>query len=300
MKAIYYKIMFATMAFVIVVAVTSCTPEGETMGDAGQTLVKLVPIGFTLTSLNPVTTLQTQSLFEIRRNVPGNNALQTTTTVILKYDNDTVLLKAYNLENSTNFIPLPPDLGTTDPPIVDNKLTVVIGPDKFSTPVMIKVPNAFNFDFAKKYALAFQLQSVEGEGRISKALDSTVIVQVMSKNTYEGLYKATGWRNHPTLGVYTVDVDKYLKTVSQYTVETYTGDYSPYRLRVTVDPLAPMTNNVTVLSPDVALYNNTPLVNARGIPGGYNRYDPAEKKYYLYYYYNTTAPRVIHEQFTLK
>jgi len=300
MKTFNYKFKFAILAIVFAAFVTSCMPEGESMGDAGQTLVKLFPIGFTLTTLNPVTTLQTQPLFEIRRNVPGNIALQTTTTVILKYDNDTVLLKAYNNENGTNFIPLTPSLGTTDPPVINNKVTVVIGPDKFSTAVMIKVPNAFNFDFAKKYALAFQIQSVEGEGKISKAFDSTIVVQIMSKNTYEGLYKATGWRDHPTNGIYTVDVDKYLKTVSQYTVETYTGDWSPYRLRVTVDPLAPLTNNVTVMSPDVALYNNTPLVNARGIAGGYNRYDPAEKKYYLYYYYNTTAPRVIHEQFTWK
>jgi len=48
------------------------------------------------------------------------------------------------------------------------------------------------------------------------------------------------------------------------------------------------------------LFNNDPTVNARGITGGYNRYDPVNRIYYLYYYYNSSAPRVIQEIITKK
>jgi hypothetical protein len=113
-----------------------------------------------------------------------------------------------------------------------------------------------------------------------------------------------GFRDHPVNGVYMVDDDKYLSTVDQYTVETYPGDVIlqnlGYILWITVDPVAPPENNVTIMSPDVMLFNNDPTVNARGIPGGYNHYDPVKKVYYLYYYYNSAAPRVIQETITIK
>ena len=69
------------------------------------------------------------------------------------------------------------------------------------------------------------------------AASDTTVVEVGGQNAYEGWYHSVGFRDHPTAGVFPVDDDKYLSTVDQYTVETYTGDYTSYRLWITVDPL---------------------------------------------------------------
>jgi hypothetical protein len=75
----------------------------------------------------------------------------------------------------------------------------------------------------------------------------------------------------------------------------WTQEYGGIRNSIT-----PLTNNVSIISPDAELFNNDPTVNARGISGGYNHYDPVNKVYYLYYYYNSDDPRVIEETIEIK
>jgi hypothetical protein len=301
MKTFSDKFKLLTGFLILALAVVSCIPEGEFMGDAGQTLVKLYPQKYNKVLFAPVSTSQTVAALEVRRDLGGQAALNSSTTVVLKFDKDTSMIKEYNNINGTYFSLLPSTLYTSDPVIAaDGTVTVKIDPGEFVKSVMITVPNVFKFDFSKKYALAYKLVSVSGTGIKSVATCDTTVVEIGAQNAYEGWYHAIGFRDHPTLGIFDVDADKYLSTVDQYTVETYTGDYTGYRLWITIDPSAPLANNVTIDSPDAALFNNDPTVNIRGIPGGYNHYDPVNKAYYLYYYYNSKAPRVIEETITKK
>jgi hypothetical protein len=301
MEAFKNKLKVVTGFFIMAMTVVSCLPEDEFMGDAGQTLVKLYPQNYNKVLFAPVATPQTAAVLEVRRDLGGEASLNSTTTVVLKFDQDTAMINEYNYKNDDYFSLLPSSLYTSDPAVAaDTTVTVVIGPGEFVKSVMITVPNVFDFDFSNKYALAYKLISVSGTGTRSVAVSDTCVIEIAAQNAYEGWYHSVGFRDHPTAGVFPVDDDKYLYTVDQYTVETYTGDYIYYRLWITVDPNAPLENNVTIMSPDVVLFNNDPTVNIRDIQGGYNRYDPEEKAYFLYYYYNSSAPRVIEEVITRK
>jgi len=296
-SGIWYLAGFAILALIT----SSCVPENESIEDAGQTLVKLYPTLYNKVILAPVATSQTVAIFEIRRDLGGPAALNSTTSVTLKFDKDTAMIKKFNSINDDWLSLMPDNLYSTDPATAtDGTVTVNIGPGEFVKSVLITVPNVFDFDFSYKYALAYKLVSVSGTGIKSLAVSDTTVVEIGAQNAYEGWYHSVGFRDHPTAGIFPVDDDKYLFTVGQYTVETYTGDYMPYTLWITIDPDAPLTNNVDIMSPNVTLYNNDPTVNARGITGGYNHYDPVKKAYYLYYYYNAAAPRVIEEVITKK
>jgi BT_3987-like, N-terminal domain/BT_3044-like, C-terminal len=301
MKKAKNKLVILSGIFIFLILVVSCVPETDSMGNAGQTLVKLNPPEYNKVLFAPVSTSQTSAALEVRRDPGGEAALNSTTTVVLKFDKDTAMIKEFNKKNDTYFSLLPSELYTSDPALAsDGTVEVNFNPGEFVKSVMITVPNVFDFDFSKKYALAYKLVSVSGTGIKSLATSDTTIVEIAAQNAYEGWYHSVGFRDHPTAGVFPVDDDKYLATINQYTVETYTGDYMPYTLWITIDPDAPLANNVSVDSPNAVLYNNDPTVNARGIPGGYNHYDPVNKVYYLYYYYNSAAPRVIEEIITKK
>ena len=301
MKIFNNKFKLVTGFFILALVAGSCVPEGEFLGDKGQTLVKLYPQTYNKVLFAPVAVSQSVAVLEVRRDPGGEAALNSSTTVVLKFDKDGSMINKFNDMNGTDFSLMPSTLYSSLPPVgSDGNLSLTFAPGEFVKSIMITVPNVFNFDFSQKYALAYKLMSVSGTGTKSLGVSDTTVVEIGAQNAYEGWYHSIGFRDHPVNGVYTVDDDKYLYTIDQYTVETYTGDYVNYRLWITVDPLAPLTNNVTVMSPDVMLFDNDPTVNARGITGGYNRYDSVNKVYYLYYYYNANAPRVIQETITKK
>ena len=301
MKTFNNKLRLLIGFLALVVITGSCVPEGEFLGEKGQTLVKLYPQNYNKVLFAPVATSQTVAALEVRRDVGGEADLNSSTTVVLKFDKDASMINEFNDLNDTYFSLLPSTLYSSLPAVgTDGNLSLTFGPGEFVKSIMITVPNVFDFDFSQKYALAYKLVSVSGTGIKSLAVSDTTVVEIGAQNAYEGWYHSVGFRDHPVNGVYTVDDDKYLYTIDQYTVETYTGDYVNYRLWITVDPLAPLANNVTIMSPDVMLFDNDPTVNARGITGGYNHYDPVNKVYYLYYYYNANAPRVIQETITKK
>jgi hypothetical protein len=177
--------------------VVSCIPEQESIGDAGQTYIKLFPAGFKLVAVNAQATTQTVVLFEIRRDPNSSAALNTATTVVIQFDTDTAILDAYNAAHSTTFIPLDPSLATTLPALVSGKITFNFEPGVASMPLKAVIPNSAGFDFGKKYALAYKLLSVSGTGVISEAVGDEVVVQVMAKNKYDGKYKMKGWIMRP-------------------------------------------------------------------------------------------------------
>jgi len=191
MKTFYKTIKIAAGVFLLAALAVSCLPKQESMGDAGQTLLKFSPADFSLLALDAKTTAQAGVLFEVRRDVNSTAALNSATTVVLDYDVSGAILTKYNDVNETSFIPLPANLGTTTPAVTAGKITLEFAAGEFTKSIMLNVPNASAFDFTKQYAFAFKLSSVTGTGSKSLATNDTIVAQVLVKNKYDGKYKVT-------------------------------------------------------------------------------------------------------------
>jgi len=195
MKTLNNILKITTGLILVSALVVSCIPKQESIGGTGQTLIKLNPDdGFISKALRMQSTTQTTTLLEVRKNAPNSAALQLPTTVVLRYDADTAILNAYNEENETEYIPLPPALHTLSPAITAGKITLNFdgATQDHGKSVMITIPNILNFDFSSKYALAFEIESVTGEGIISEGSSQTVIVAIGAANKIDGKYEVTG------------------------------------------------------------------------------------------------------------
>jgi Domain of unknown function (DUF1735) len=230
MKTLHNKIKIAIGVFVIAALAVSCLPKQESMGSAGQTLVKLFPSGYNLVAVDAITTAQTGILFEVRKDIQSNAALNTTTTVVVQYDASGAILTKYNAANSTSFIPLPASLATVSPAITGGTITLNFGAGDFSQAVTVSIPNAGNFDFSKHYALAFCVSSVSGTGTLSAAVNDTIVCEVLAKNQWDGVYVVTGsfvdYVTAAWVGYYPKNVQ--LRTTGATTCSKYDADFGLY------------------------------------------------------------------------
>ena len=159
-------------------------------GDAGQTLLKLLPTDFNLVALNAVTTSQTGIMLEVRRDVHNEAALNSTTNAKLTFSQ--AALDKYNTDNEMSLIPLPATLGTISPaPGADGSINLAFGPGEFTKAILVTIPNATKFDFTKQYGFAYVLSFVDGEGKLSEGSSTEIVVQVLVKNKFDGLYEVT-------------------------------------------------------------------------------------------------------------
>jgi hypothetical protein len=226
-----HKINISLCVLFCALLTVSCIKKQETIGDAGHTFVKLNPSVYNMLAFDAKAVPQDGILFEVRRDVPNTKDLKTSTTVVLKYDADTAILNKYNEANETSFIPLPTTLGTVTPAITGGTVTVEFGSGDIGKTVNIAVPNAANFDFSKNYALAFTIASVTGTGTLSAAVNDTVVVEILAKNKWDGIYIATGVftdyvNGPPWTGIYPKTVQ--LRTVGANKVTKYDADYATY------------------------------------------------------------------------
>ena len=237
MKTLHNKLKIAAGVLVIAALAVSCIPEAETMGDAGQTLVKLSPAGFSMLAVDAKTTAQTGILFEVRRDVPSQAALNQTTTAVLKFDTDGTQLIAYNTAKGTSFIPLPTSLATTSPAITAGQITLTFGAGEYAKSVSVNIPSSASFDFSKAYALAFRLTEVTGTGTLSAAVGTTIVAQVLAKNKWDGVYTVTGtfvdYITAAWTGYYPKTVQ--LRTTGSLTCSKYDADYALYTYIFDVD-----------------------------------------------------------------
>lgn len=250
MKKVYKSLKIVAGTLLLSALAVSCLPEPESMGDAGQTLVKVSPADFSLLALDAKSTAQSGVLFEVRRDVNSTTALASTTSAVLEFDASGAILEKYNEVNETNFEPLPASLGTTNPALTNNKIVVEFGNGDFSKSIILNVPNAAAFDFSKQYAFAFRLTEVTGTGVKSKAVNDTIVAQVLVKNKYDGKYVVTA---------ITPMSDVYLPTLTGWYPFTYELETSGEK-------------SVTCLLTDPAYYNYYHPITSAGAVSVYGAF----------------------------
>jgi hypothetical protein len=315
MKTFYRTIKIAAGVFLLAALAVSCLPEQQSMGGAGQTLLKFSPAEFSLLALDAKTTAQTGVLFEVRRDVNSTTALNSATTVVLDYDVSGAMLTKYNTDNETSFIPLPTNLGTTTPAVTAGKITLEFGAGEFNKNILLNVPNAAAFDFSKQYAFAFKLSSVTGTGIKSLAAKDTIVAQVLVKNKYDGKYQVTAVS--PMVDILNATLTGYYPFI--YELETSGGNsvkclltdpgyydyyhpilsgtstsvYGAFGLELVIDPT---TGAITALNNP---WGNPPSNTRMPVldPSGVNKYDAATKTIKLKYWMKQpslvpTAPNI--------
>lgn len=302
MKTFYNTIKIAAGVFLLAALSVSCLPEQQSMGDAGQTLLKLNPAEFSLLALDAKTTAQSGVLFEVRRDANSSAALNSATTVVLDYDVSGAILAKYNSVHGTSFIPLPTNLGTTTPAVTAGKITLEFAAGDFNKNILVNIPNASAFDFSKQYAFAFKLTSVSGTGTKSLAVNDTIIAQVLVKNKYDGKYQVTA--NAPMVDILNAALTGYypfiyeLETSGENSVlclltdpgyydyyhpilnGTSTSVYGAFGLELVIDGT---TGAITALKNP---WGNPPSNTRMPVldPSGVNKYDAATKTIKLKYW----------------
>jgi hypothetical protein len=308
MKTFHNKIKIAIGILLLAVIAVSCLPKEESMGNAGQTIVKILPAnesGFKLIVLDPSNQPQSFAMVEVRRDVANSADLNATTTVELTFDATGGILNAYNAKNGTSFVTLPTTVHTTSPALSGGKVSLVFGPGDFAKEMRLTVPNAFLIDMSKTYALAYKM-TVSGAGIRSKSSSDSLVIQVMPKNAYDGLYDSEGSFNHPASGgtawVQDDVYDRYFSftgadakegiTASATTINCWAGDVG---YDMVLEVLA--TTRVIGGRTNFGQYTVCEEPEVPGDPCNY--YDPIDKKFVLYYYYvGGTGPRKIYEELT--
>jgi hypothetical protein len=192
MKTFYTTIKIAVGFCLVAMLAASCVPKSETLGGAGNTLIKYTPGDkFTLLAIEALSTSQKFNLLNVKRDLPNTDALNTTSIVTLTLDTDTSMIKKYNKVNGTSFIPMPPALYSTTPAVSGGKITFTFNPGDFDNTLVLTIPNASLFDFGKSYMLCFKM-TMTGEGKVSQNVCDTIYRQIMAKNRFDGSYSVTG------------------------------------------------------------------------------------------------------------
>jgi hypothetical protein len=291
----FHKLNIVISVLLLAILAVSCNPKTESMGSAGQTIVKLFPDGYNMIPFDAAATPQTGVLFEVRRDANSSTALNSETTVTLEYDVDTTILKKYNEINGTSLIPLPASLGTTTPAPTAGVITLTFAAGEFSKSVAVNIPNASIFDFTQQYAFAYKMTSVSGTGIKSAATNDTIVAQVLIKNKYDGVYVVTA--NSPMVDILNSGLTGWypftynLETSGENSVKcllvdpgyydyyhpiTSGGSYSVYGafgLEITFDPATGNIVSVTNVWGNPPSNTRMPVID----PSGVNKYDAATK-----------------------
>jgi hypothetical protein len=302
-----HKINISLCVLCFVFLATSCLPEQESIGDAGQTTLKMFPDGYKMLAIDAISTPQSFLLFEIRRDVANSAQLNTTSTVILAADD--AILPEYNRVNETEFIPLPANLGTVSPAISGGQITINFAAGDLGKPITIDIPNSGNFDFTKNYALAFRVVSVSGTGTLSAAVKDTIVCEILAKNSYDGLYLLKGVHNRDPY-TFPYETNMQMQTRGASSVAFYwpeagsaghpigvgVGETSWYGAGIApVIVFDPVTNLIT------NVYNAggaTVITKFTGAGSNANKYDPATKTIYVSWNYNNNPLRAFFDTLT--
>jgi hypothetical protein len=289
----------------LLISFTACIKKEVTpLADEGATFVKILGGGFPATLVkNPidfVTTPQTITVCDLRRDAANSEALAKTTSVIIR--DDTAAVRAAN----ANYIHMPATWytleGATKTGGLGGNYSVNFNAGDFAKEIRINIPNAQLMNPSSLYGMGFTITGVSADGKIS--FERSLVVEIGAKNPWDGVYAI----NSGTVTRYTApgtpanDVlsgplagnpDIYLITVGANVVAIppagalgglfwAVGNNSMVAgvdgIRVTIDPA---TNLTTAASSGNATFGNW--------AGQTNNYVPSTKTFNLAFRWNPTS-----------
>ncbi len=278
MKYLNLKKQFALLA-IVAFAFSACkkikTPEP--MGDAGQTLVKIIgggtPAGVSKNPIDFVPIPKTIVAADIRRNVSNATELNRVMRVTVK---DDIALIAAN----PNYVLLPSNwytIGSSTPKTGGSggNYSITMQPGDYAEQIFITIPNATVFDPASVYALAFTITTADAAGIITA--EKSIIVEINAKNiVHEDLkWDFQRW-NIPTQSVGQpagapnggswLDQPETLTTISANQNEIHSGYFTQPRYRLTFNDVGGVATNFTVvINPaDVISFNSQGITWVEG------------------------------------
>ncbi len=222
----YLNLLKKLAILVIMVSIfASCKKAAEVkvIGDAGQTIVKIINGGPTeyavgseegddndgpglpLYGVEFVPTPQTITVVSIRRDVSNFTELNKATTVII--EEDTNMITRYNdtaiARGNGTIEKMPVSVFSISPAKVggyQGTYTIDFAPGEVAKEIVLTVDNPFrDLDPNITYALAFKIKTVTVTGGAAKiGFSSSVVVRVGAKNKYDGVYDMKGIHNRPT------------------------------------------------------------------------------------------------------
>lgn len=185
---IIYSLLFIAVAF------SSCIKKEVTpLKDEGSTFVKILggdsPAALKKNPIDFVSTPQQILVCDIRRDVPTADALNGTTTVVIK--DDTAAVRAAN----ANYIIFPSAWYTIQTEVSKvggsgGTWTFSFDQGDFAKQIYITIPNATLLNPSALYGLGFTIQSVSADGKIS--YQKSLVVEIGAKNNWDGIYAVTG------------------------------------------------------------------------------------------------------------
>lgn len=270
---------------VLVLAACSKVKIAEPMGDAGNTIIKIVNGGTPaskLWSVDFVNTPSTLLAIEVRRDAPNETELNKSVTVVIK--DDTAAVRAFD----PTLIQMPVAFYTTSTAKAGGQggtYTLTFAPGEFAKEIYLTIPNATLMSTSSTYGLGFTLLTATG-GKTSNAF-KTLIYKIGAKNAYDGVYECNFTNYHPTANPgYTGDVTEVeLITTGANSCKMYWPDAGAYACPAVLNgglsyfgaqepeyTVNPATNIVTVQNAYVGattFYTMSPVYS--------NLYDPSTK-----------------------
>lgn len=204
MKYINFKNFAAVIAVLAFVAV-SCKKtitEPAPIGDAGQTLVKILDggtvaaPGLTKFAIDFVPTPTKLLAVAIRRDIPNASELNKTMIVTVKDDTAAVTT------SSAAYIKLPAAwhsvevAGGVKTGGVGGTFTLTYAPGEYSKEIYVTIPDATLLNPSALYALGFTITSADAGGKVTD--EKSLVVQIGAKNIYDGVYTNDFCNYHPS------------------------------------------------------------------------------------------------------
>ena len=196
----YFKFVKAfTYIGLAILLLNACkkTEPGNTnpMGDAGQTLVKIIGGGTpSVVVKKPIDFLPvpiTFTLIDLRRDLANSTDLAKTMTITVKDDIAAVAAEnpAY-LRMPASWYSITTSTSTVQPATVGGNYVFTMNSGEFAKYVNITIPDATVLDPSSLYAFGFTITTADADGVIST--QKSVIVEIGAKNAYDGIYAVTG------------------------------------------------------------------------------------------------------------
>ncbi|MBM3413223.1 MAG: DUF1735 domain-containing protein, partial [Bacteroidetes bacterium] len=184
-------LVFLTLAL----GFTACIKKEVTpLKDEGATFIKVFggssPAKVQSNPIDFVTTPQTITVCDVRKDAANSADLNRSTTVTIK--DDTAAVRAAN----PNYLHLPASFytlvgsGVTKSGGLGGNYTVAFNPGDFAKEIRITIPNAQLLNPSRLYALGFTITSVTADSKIS--FEKSIVIEIGAKNPWDGVYEMSG------------------------------------------------------------------------------------------------------------